>query len=277
MHTTAKKSLLTFIFLLGLSVFFFSGQVSATSIEELYRQYNTIDTGSWNRLEDIKDALGNPTFEGNDGSHYYVYQPLTRALKVTDKVLINTEGYHHQYVPNRAIVLPGFRVTIHLNNSAIDHLKDAKDWQNFSDVKNALGDPSYIGRDGHGSYYVYDHLQYSFRVSSQLMVNSPGREGDNYVPSGDVVSKGQRATIRFRKADVGSGQQRRLTDNPSDDEIRSFARDRHLEITNEGGRVFTPSEDLYLDTNKIFFDTQWGRKYQGSHLPQGHRVTLWRR
>lgn len=271
-----KKFLFSLVFLLSLFAFFPQGKIIAASMEELYRQYNTIDTGSWNRLEDIKAALGEPTFEGNDGSHYYVYQPLSRALKVTDKVLINTQGYHQQYVPNRAIVLPGFRVTIHLNNNVIDQLKDAQNWQDFSDVRAALGEPSYIGRDHHGSYYVYDRLQFSFRVSAQLMVNSPGREGDNYVPSGDVVSKGQRTTIRFRQANVGSGKQKRISDNLSDDDCRSLARDRHLEITPEGGRVFTPNEDLYIDTDKVFFDTQWGRKYRGSHLPQGHRVTMWR-
>lgn len=256
-----------------------SNPVQAANMDELYRHYQAIETNNWQRLEDIKAALGNPTFEGNDGSHYYIYEPLPKAIIASDRVRVNTDGYYHTHVPSRAIVLPGYRVTIRLNYQKIDDLKESSSWKNFHDVRAALGEPNYIGHDQTDTYYVYYSLANSFRVGEQLLVNAPGREGSNYVPTNDVVSKGQSATIRFKKntPDNGHTSERVKVSALGDDEaLKNIARHRQLGILEHGGRVFTPEKEIEIDTNQAVFDTPWGRLYQGSVVPSGRQVTLWR-
>ena len=169
-----------------------------------------------------------------------------------------------------------FRVTAVV--SLID-LKDSRSWKSFHDVRAALGEPNYIGHDHADTYYVYYSLANSFRVGEQLLVNAPGREGSNYVPTNDVVSKGQSATIRFKRntPDNRHTSERVKVSALGDDEaLKNIARNRQLGILEYGGRVLTPEKEIEIDTNQAVFDTPWGRLCQGSVVPAGRQVTLWR-
>jgi hypothetical protein len=250
--------------------------------ESFYRQYQALDTGSWNRLEDIKGALGNPTFEGNDGTHYYIYNSLPHALKITNHVIVNASGYEgSNIVPNGAVVTVGSRITVRLNNNCTDITHDTKGWRNFDDVRGVLGDPNYDGNDG-TRYFIYDHLRWSIRVSEAVHVNTSGREGDNFVPNGDVVSKGQRVTIRLTN-DQGSsshkpsGETVNASSLDNDDKIRDLARDGQVTNIGDKGRVFTTKKNIYVDTDQYLFDWERGRANQGDTILAGRKVTLWRK
>jgi hypothetical protein len=252
--------------------------------DSFYAHYNALDTGSWNRLEDIKGALGNPTFEGNDGTHYYIYTALPRALKITSHVIANTDGYEgSNIVPNGAVITSGARVTIRLNTGCTDVTHDTKDWNNFDDVRSVLGDPNYDGYDG-GRYYIYDSLRWSIRASDRVHINANGREGSNYVPNGDVVNKGQRATIRLTNDQGGSsyypqpsGETINASSLENDDRIRDLARDGHVTNIGDRGRVFVTRKNIYIDTDEYQFDWERGRANRGDTILSNRQVTFWRK